>query len=207
MGMFVYFNEIIQGFFLGGSLIIAIGAQNAFVLSQSLKGNHEWLIATICCLCDVVLILAGVGGLGVLLQTMPGLTKWIAIFGIMFLFGYGLLSFKSMLSRHKMETKERPPLTVKKALMVTLALTLLNPHVYLDTVMLIGSIANTKFPDTQWWFALGAVTASVVWFYGLVIFAKVLMPLFKKPRTWQILDGLIGLTMWVIAWSLLQFIN
>lgn len=199
-------TEIIQGFLLSGGLIVAIGAQNAFVLSQSLKGNHEWLIATICCLCDVVLILAGVGGLGVLLQTMPSLTKWIAIFGIIFLFGYGLLSFKSMLSRHKLETTERPPLSKKKAVMVTLALTLLNPHVYLDTLILIGSIANTKFPDTQWWFALGAVSASVVWFYGLTAFAKVLMPLFKKPRTWQVLDGLIGITMWVIAWSLVKYV-
>lgn len=199
-------TEIIQGFLLSGGLIVAIGAQNAFVLSQSLKGNHEWLIASICCLCDVVLILLGIGGLGVILQTMPSLTRWIAIFGVVFLFGYGLLSFKSMLSRHKMETKERPPLTVKKAIAVTLALTLLNPHVYLDTVMLIGSIANTKFPDTPWWFALGAVSASVVWFYGLTAFAKVLMPLFKKPRTWQVLDGLIGITMWVIAWSLVKYV-
>lgn len=202
----MHFFQIFQGFLLGGSLIIAIGAQNAFVLSQSLKHNHEWLIASICCLCDVVLILAGVGGLGVLLQIMPSLTKWIAIFGIVFLFGYGLLSFKSMLNRHKLQAKEQPLLSMKKAIMVTLALTLLNPHVYLDTVMLIGSIANTKFPQTQWWFALGAVLASVVWFYGLVIFAKILMPLFEKPRTWQILDGLIGVTMWAIAWSLIKFI-
>ncbi len=139
----MYINEITQGFFLGGSLIVAIGAQNAFVLSQSLKGNHEWLIA---------------------------------------------------------------PLSMKKAMTVTLALTLFNPHVYLDTVMLIGSIANTKFPDTQWWFAAGAILASFVWFYGLTAFAKVLIPLFNKPRTWQILDGLIGITMWVIAWSLVKYI-
>ncbi len=202
----MYINEITQGFFLGGSLIVAIGAQNAFVLSQSLKGNHEWLIATICCVCDAVLISAGVGGLGVLLKTMPSLTFWIAIFGIGFLLFYGAMSFKSMFSRHKLETVERSPLTLKKAVVVTLALTLLNPHVYLDTVMLIGSIANTKFPNTQWWFALGAILASFVWFYGLTAFAKVLVPLFKKPRTWQVLDGIIGVMMWVIAWSLLQFV-
>ncbi len=199
-------NEITQGFFLGGSLIVAIGAQNAFVLSQSLKGNHEWLIATICCVCDAVLISAGIGGLGVLLKTMPSLAFWIAIFGIGFLLFYGAMSFKSMFSRHKLETVERSPLTLKKAVVVTLALTLLNPHVYLDTVMLIGSIANTKFPDTQWWFAFGAILASFVWFYGLTAFAKVLVPLFKKPRTWQVLDGIIGVMMWVIAWSLLQFV-
>ncbi len=202
----MYINEITQGFFLGGSLIVAIGAQNAFVLSQSLKGNHEWLIASMCCVCDVLLISAGIGGLGVLLQTLPGLTKWIAILGAVFLFGYGLLSFKSMLSRHKLKTSERPPLSEKKAITVTLALTLLNPHVYLDTVMLIGSIANTKFPDTQWWFAAGAILASLVWFYGLTAFAKVLAPLFNKPRTWQVLDGLIGMTMWVIAWSLVKYV-
>ncbi len=202
----MYINEITQGFFLGGSLIVAIGAQNAFVLSQSLKGNHEWLIATICCICDVVLISAGIGGLGVLLKTMPSLTFWIAILGTVFLLFYGAMSFKSMLRRHKLETVERPPLTLKKAVVMTLALTLLNPHVYLDTVMLIGSIANTKFPDTQWWFALGAILASFVWFYGLTAFAKVLVPVFKRPRTWQILDGAIGVMMWAIAWSLLQFI-
>lgn len=202
----MYFSELIQGFLLGGSLIVAIGAQNAFVLSQSLKGNHEWLIAGICCVCDVLLILLGVGGLGVLLQALPSLTKWIATFGVVFLFGYGLLSFKSMLGRQRMESAERPPLSRKKAIIVTLALTLLNPHVYLDTVMLIGSIAHTKFPDTAWWFALGAVSASVMWFYGLTAFAKVLMPLFKKPRTWQVLDGLIAITMWVIAWSLLRYV-
>lgn len=200
-------NEITQGFFLGGSLIIAIGAQNAFVLSQSLKGNHEWLIATICCVCDVILISAGIGGLGIILKSMPSLTFWIAIFGIVFLLFYGAMSFKSMLSRHKLETTERPPLTLKKAVVVILALTLLNPHVYLDTVMLVGSIANTKFPNTQWWFALGAILASFVWFYGLTAFAKVLVPLFKKTRTWQVLDGVIGVMMWVIAWSLLQFIK
>ncbi len=199
-------NEITQGFFLGGSLIVAIGAQNAFVLSQSLKGNHEWLIATICCMCDVILISAGIGGLGIILKSMPSLTFWIAIFGIVFLLFYGAMSFKSMLSRHKLETVKRPPLTLKKAVVVTLALTLLNPHVYLDTVMLIGSIANTKFPDSQWWFGLGAILASFVWFYGLTAFAKVLVPLFKKPRTWQVLDGIIGVMMWMIAWSLFGFI-
>lgn len=202
----MYVNEIIQGFFLGGSLIVAIGAQNAFLLSQSLKGNHEWLIATVFCVCDAALIIAGVGGLGVLLETLPNVTRWMAWFGILFLFGYGLLSFKSMLTRHQMQVSERPILSIKKAVAVTLALTLLNPHVYIDTVMLIGSIANTKFPDTQWWFALGAVIASVVWFYGLTAFAKILAPLFAKPRTWQVLDGLIGITMWAIAASLLKFI-
>ncbi len=154
----------------------------------------------------MVLICAGIAGLGVLLQTLPSLTKWIVILGIVFLFGYGLLSFKSMLNQHKLKTSECPPLSMKKAMTVTLALTWLNPHVYLDTVMLIGSIANTKFPETQWWFAVGAILASFVWFYGLTAFAKVLMPLFNKPRTWQILDGLIGITMWVIAWSLVKYI-
>ncbi len=202
----MYLNEITQGFFLGGSLIVAIGAQNTFVLSQSLKGNHEWLIASICFICDALLISIGIGGLGVLLKSMPSLTFWIAIFGIAFLFFYGLMSFKSMMNRHQLETAERPPLTIKKAIVVTLALTLLNPHVYLDTVMLIGSIANAKFPDTQWWFAVGAILASFVWFYGLTAFAKVLVPLFKKPRTWQILDGFIGVVMWAIAWSLLGFV-
>lgn len=199
-------QAFIQGFLLGGSLIVAIGAQNAFVLSQSLKGNHEWLIATVCLLCDVLLIAAGVGGLGVLLQQAPALTKWITVFGILFLVGYAFLSFKSMLNRHKMQTSERPPLSIKQAVMITLALTLLNPHVYLDTVLLIGSIANTKFPQMPWYFGLGAIAASIVWFYGLTAFAKVLMPLFKKPRTWQVLDGLIGITMLLLAFSLLKFI-
>lgn len=198
-------TEFTQGFFLGGSLIIAIGAQNAFVLSQSLRRNHEWLIATICALCDAVLIAAGVGGWGLLLKTLPALTQWIAGFGIIFLLLYGLLSFRSMLTRHKLSTTEREPLSIKKAIAITLALTLLNPHVYLDTVILIGSIANTKFPETQWYLGFGAITASLVWFYGLTAFAKVLMPLFKKPRTWQILDGLIGITMWAIAFSLYRF--
>lgn len=199
-------QAFLQGFLLGGSLIAAIGAQNAFVLSQSLKRNHEWVIATICCTCDVVLICAGVGGLGVLLQTMPSLAQWIALFGIVFLFGYGLMAFRSMLRRGKLETTERPMLTRRKAILVTFMLTLLNPHVYLDTVLFIGSIANTKFPTTQWWFALGACVASVTWFYSLAAFAKVLTPLFQKPRTWQVLDGLIGITMWAIAWSLLGYV-
>lgn len=191
---------------LSGGLIAAIGAQNAFVLSQSLKGNHEWLIATVCLVSDAVLIAAGIGGLGALLHSVPDLARWITVVGAVFLLGYGLLSFRSMLKRHTMKTNERPVLNAKQAVVVTLALTLLNPHVYLDTLMLIGSIANTKFPQTQWWFGLGAITASVVWFYGLTAFAKVLVPLFKKPRTWQVLDGLVGLTMWIIAWSLLKLI-
>lgn len=202
----LYSTEIIQGFLLGGSLIVAIGAQNAFVLSQSLKSNHEWLIATICIVCDVVLILTGISGLGIVLEAMPSLAKWLAFLGMLFLFIYGFLSFKSMLNRNKMQVADTPMLSLNKAIMMTLALTLLNPHVYLDTVMLIGSIANTRFPDTRWWFALGALTASVVWFYGLTAFAKLLIPLFKKTRTWQILDGIIGITMWLIALSLLKYI-
>lgn len=199
-------SEIAQGFVLGGSLIAAIGAQNAFVLSLSLRRNHEWLAATICCACDVLLICAGTGGLGVLLETMPALNRWIAAFGVVFLFGYGLMAFRSMLRHNRLEAGERPLLTRRKAVLVTLMLTLLNPHVYLDTVLLIGSIANTRFPDTQWWFALGACMASVTWFYGLAAFAKVLTPLFRKPRTWQVLDGLIGITMWAIAWSLMGYV-
>ena len=115
--MRMHLSEIMQGFFLGG-LIVAIGAQNVFVLSQSLKGNHEWLIATIFCMCDIVLIILGIGVLGLLLQTVPSLTKWIVGFSIVFLFVYGLLSFRSMLNCHKLEASEHPRLTMKKLVLL-----------------------------------------------------------------------------------------
>lgn len=202
--------EIIQGFLLGGSLIVAIGAQNAFVLSQSLKHNHEWLIASICLACDAVLILLGVLGLPYLAplfsaQVLLGLKWLMTILGALVLVYYGYLSFRAMLRHDILHESLQKPLSKRQAVLTTLSLTLLNPHVYLDTVVLVGTVANTRFPETAAWFALGACLASFCWFYGLTAFAKLLSPLFKHPRTWQILNGLIALTMWSIAFSLVRF--
>ncbi|MPV85606.1 LysE/ArgO family amino acid transporter [Ostreibacterium oceani] len=200
-------SALLQGFLLGGSLIVAIGAQNAFVLTQSLRAQHEWKVATVCALSDILLIAVGIAGVSVLVSQYPMLTQWIAGFGVVFLFVYGALSFRRMFFPQRMGTTTAAPMSAKKTIAIALGLTFLNPHVYLDTMLLIASIANARFPDTVWLFALGAMMASLVWFYGLTAFAKLLVPLFQRPLTWRILDGMIGCVMWLIAYSLLALLR
>lgn len=199
----------LQGMGLGAGLIIAIGAQNAFVLRQGLKHQHHFTIATICFVIDAVLITLGGTGVGTLVASTPTLATGAAIFGAVFLFAYGVLAFRRAWSGEtlKSENGKDNPLTLKAAVLTTLAFSLLNPHVYLDTVVLLGSVSGQYVWDQRVWFLAGAVTASALWFYALAFAATKLAPLFRTAITWKVLDGLIGVVMWAIALSLVQMIT
>ena len=198
-------TSVIQGFTLGASLIIAIGSQNAFVLRQGLKKEHVLVICTICFLCDAFLILLGVGGFGKLVASSQSLMLIARWGGALFLFCYGLRSFRSATKNQVLSVDATEGLDsgLIWAIATTLALTLLNPHVYLDTVVLLGSIAG-QFPEQERpAFAAGAALASMVWFYGLGYGARMLAPLFQQQLSWKILDMLIGIIMWGIAGGLI----
>ena len=193
-----------KGILTGGSLIIAIGAQNTYVLAQGLKRQYHWMIAGLCALIDLSLILVGMLGLGALLsqsETLMTIARWG---GIVFLLLYGAQSLKAALTPSTLEASETKVVSRRNALLTTLAVSLLNPHVYLDTVVLLGSIGSQYAETLQPWFTAGAVTASILWFFALSLGARWLAPLFRKPIAWQILDCLVGLVMWGIAWNLYQ---
>lgn len=197
-------SPLIKGFTLGASLIIAIGGQNAFVLRQGLKKEHVFVICTICFFCDAILILLGVGGFGKLVASSTSLMMIARWGGALFLFAYGAKSFLSVFKDEVMtvDDSQSSASGLSWAVATTFALTLLNPHVYLDTVVLLGSISG-QFPESErLLFATGAAAASMVWFYGLGFGARILAPLFQKQISWQVLDVLIGVIMWVIAGSL-----
>lgn len=195
----------IQGLGLGAGLIIAIGSQNAFVLRQGLKREHHFAIATLCFVIDAALITLGGLGVGALVASTPTLSTGAAVFGAAFLFIYGVLAFRrtwvgEVLKTENGATPKRMSLNV--ALVTTLGFSLLNPHVYLDTVVLLGGISGQHpWPDRAW-FLGGAVIASFIWFYALAFAATKLAPLFRAPITWKILDATIGVVMWAIAFSL-----
>ena len=196
---------LISGFSLGASLIIAIGSQNAFVLRQGLKREYVFAVSSVCFLCDAVLIALGAGGFGTLVAASPllmGLTLWG---GAAFLFAYGLRSFRSALRPGVLEADaDASPFSgLGRVILTTLALSLLNPHVYLDTVLLLGSLAGQFAGNARLLFAIGAMAASLVWFYGIGYGARLMAPLFRRSAAWQILDLLVGFTMWGIAGNLI----
>jgi len=191
-----------KGFVTSGSLIIAIGAQNAFVLSQGLRKQFNGLIAVTCCSLDILLIFAGIAGMGALIANSSYLMLTAALFGGGFLTVYGAIALKSAITPKPLRAEHSPLNSRKAAILTTMAISLLNPHVYLDTVVLIGSIGGQYPVPERWWFAAGAALASVVWFFSLSWGAKKLAPLFSKPTTWRVLDGVICLMMWSIALSL-----
>lgn len=196
----------LQGFGLSAGLIIAIGAQNAFVLRQGLKRRHVFATAFICALCDLTLIVLGVAGFGTLIAESDLLTQIATWGGAAFLFYYGFRSFRSALQPGTLnvETVSQRPTRLRETVLATLAISLLNPHVYLDTVVLLGSIGASYPADQRLWFALGAAATSMTWFFGLAYGAMWLTPLFQRPLAWRILDVLVGCVMWAIAISLLR---
>ncbi|MEO1702475.1 MAG: LysE/ArgO family amino acid transporter [Pseudomonadota bacterium] len=196
----------IAGFLLGASLIIAIGAQNAFILRLGLARQHVFVCCLICALSDALLIIAGVAGLGTLISGNSfflSLAKWG---GIAFLTAYALFAFHRATKPQTLDAEKSTPDvgTLRLAVGTCLALTFLNPHVYLDTVILLGSISTRYEPDVRPLFATGAVVASFVWFFSLGYGARLLQPLFAKPVSWRVLDVGIGCVMLAIAWSLLN---
>ncbi len=191
-----------QGLGLGFGLIVAIGAQNAFVLRQGLKHQGVFLTALICVLCDALLITLGVAGFGSFVSSHPILTAIAAWGGALFLFVYGLRAFVSALKPGQLEADTGEASSKHSVLLTALAVSLLNPHVYLDTVVLLGSLGGQFSGAARTAFGAGAVTASSLWFFGLAYGATRLGPLFRRPSAWRILDLVIGLIMWGIAASL-----
>lgn len=196
-------SAFLKGIGLGGSLIVAIGSQNAYLLRQALKRELVLTCIVICILCDVTLIAAGVAGMGKLISEAPALLFWIKIAGAGFLFWYGLRAARSAINPGAMATPESNAESDRKKVIATmLAFSLLNPHVYLDTVVLLGSIGGQQGGNGSLYFALGAMLASVIWFAGLGLGARYLAPVFARPHAWRILDGIIAIVMWSLAISL-----
>ncbi len=196
-------NTFIYGFSLGFSLILAIGAQNAFVLKQGLKGEFVFLVCLICAVSDAVLILIGVSGFHILLAQFPGLVVLARYGGALFLLVYGFLSFRTALfTRHQLAPSSLTADSAYQTALTCLAFTWLNPHVYLDTVVLLGSVSS-QFSGAKIQFASGAICASFVFFFALGYGSRLLRPLFEKPRAWQVLEFMIGFIMWAIALRLI----
>lgn len=197
-------TAVVSGLGFGLSLIVAIGAQNAFVLRQGLRQEHVGWVVAICALSDALLIVAGIAGIGALVDSAGWLIPVMTWGGIVFLTVYGVLAARRAL---------RPPgaleaspadssLSLKGAIAACLAFTWLNPHVYLDTVILLGSVANTH-GEQRWWFGFGAVIGSISWFSALGFGARFLGPFFRSARAWRVLDGGIAIVMFALAIGLI----
>ena len=190
------------------SLIMAIGAQNAYVLKLGLLKQYVLVAVLMCIFFDFILISIGVFGLGYFIQGNQFLINCIAVIGIIFLLVYAILSFKSAFKNASLQidgnVKTNP---LKEVVSLILVFTFLNPHTYLDTILLIGGIGANIQNDLKIYFLLGAVSASTIWFFSLGFGARLLIPLFKKPITWKILDILIGIIMLIIAYTLIDLIK
>lgn len=197
-----------KGFALSATFIIAIGLQNAFILRQGLRNRYVFMTALIAASIDALLIALGVLGLGTLIEQQPNLLQAITYFGAAFLIVYGLKSFYAAMKPKTLEEENAEGLretgSRKETILILLGVSLLNPHVYLDTVILLGGLSTSYGEQGRYIFGAGAMLASFVWFFSLAYGARLLAPLFEKPRTWQILDILIGVVMIGIAVSLLM---
>ncbi|MEY4019758.1 MAG: hypothetical protein RLZZ590_1058 [Actinomycetota bacterium] len=190
--------SFIPGFLLGLSLIVAIGAQNAFVIRQGLTKQHVFLVVAICAIADAALIAVGIAGLGAVLLSLPWLLEIIRWFGVVYLSWFGVRSIRSAFKNESMDASGGQSLSRGKVVAAVLGFTLLNPHVYLDTVILVGSVGN-QFGDDRWYFGAGAMLASLVWFTGLGFGARAASGLMSKPIFWRVLDSIIAVVMFAIA--------
>lgn len=188
----------IPGFFTGLSLIIAIGAQNAFVIRQGLTRKHVLLVVAICAVSDAALIVLGVAGLGALISGLPWLLEIVRWFGVAYLTWFGIKSLQSAFKTQSLDASGVQSASAKTVVLSVLGFTFLNPHVYLDTVILLGSIGNQFGPD-KWWFALGGTVASIVWFSSIGFGAKAASRFMAKPVFWKVLDFVIAAVMFSIA--------
>jgi L-lysine exporter family protein LysE/ArgO len=182
------------GFLTSFTLIAAIGAQNAFVLRQGIRREHVMPVVALCTVSDMALIAAGIGGFGAVIATHPDIVTVAKMGGAVFLVGYGLFAARRALRPSTLSPSESAPARLAGVLTTCLALTFLNPHVYLDTVVLLGALAN-QHTDGRWLFGIGAIAASAVWFATLGFGARRLNGLFAAPMTWRVLDGVIAATM------------
>jgi L-lysine exporter family protein LysE/ArgO len=187
-------SPLLIGFVASFTLIAAIGAQNAFVLRQGIRGEHVLTVVAVCTVSDILLISAGIAGFGALINAHPSVVDIAKFGGAAFLIVYGLLAARRSWRPSSLTPSESAPTRLLQVVVTCLALTFLNPHVYLDTVVLLGALAN-EHRDDRWLFGVGAVTASAVWFVSLGLGARRLANLFATPLTWRILDGLIAVMM------------
>lgn len=196
-------STFLAGFGLSAALIMAIGAQNLFVLRQGLRREHVGAIVLFCAGADAILIAAGVAGVGAFLTAVPGLALVLAVGGAAFLGWYGLKALRRMLEPGAMTVAAGEGVTLGRAIAATAAFTFLNPHVYLDTVLLMGAAGSAQPVDLRPVFVLGATSASFAWFVALGYGARLLEPLFARPTAWRVLDAFVGVTMLTLAGSLL----
>ena len=192
-------THLLTGFLTGLGLIVAIGSQNAFVLRQGLLRQHVTLIVVVCALGDIALELAGVLGMGAVVEAHPTAIKALKWFGAAYLVWFGLNALRSARRASSLSPADAPPVCWRTAVLTVLGLTFLNPHVYLDTVVMIGSLANSRGPEGRWWFYAGSVAASILWFAALGYGARALTPLVRKARTWQVIDTVVGVMMFGFA--------
>lgn len=195
-------DPVLAGLVTGLSLIVAIGAQNAYVLRQGLVREHVGLVVAICAVSDAVLIVAGVAGIGTVVERAPTALTVVRWLGVAFLGWYGVSSLLRARRSESLHAAAERTGSRGSAIARATALTWLNPHVYLDTVLLLGSVANHEGPSGRWWFALGACVASLLWFAGLGYGARLASRILARPRAWQVLDVGIGVVMLVIALKL-----
>jgi L-lysine exporter family protein LysE/ArgO len=182
------------GFLASFALIAAIGAQNAFVLRQGIRREHVLPVVAMCTMSDIVLIAAGISGVGALISAHPAALNVARFGGAAFLICYGLLAARRAYRPASLTPSDTAPARLAEVLVTCAALTFLNPHVYLDTVVLLGALAN-EHREERWLFGVGAVTASAVWFVSLGLGARRLSGLFARAGTWRVLDCLIAVTM------------
>lgn len=200
----LFLSAFAKGFALSAGLIIAIGAQNMFVLRQGLKREHVWPIVLFCAAADAMLIVAGVNGLGALLSAVPGLSVALSLGGAAFLTWYGYGALRRAMASSSLVVEQEAGISLAAALAGTAAFTFLNPHVYIDTVMLMGAIGASLPVDERPWFVIGGASASFAWFAALGFGARFLAPVFSRPTAWRVLDLLIAIMMAALAISLLR---
>jgi L-lysine exporter family protein LysE/ArgO len=201
--MTIFLPAFLSGFALSAALIMAIGAQNLFVLRQGLRGEHVGAIVLFFGLSDAILIVAGVGGMGAFLSAAPQVTTVLALGGAAFLAWYGIAAFRRMAAPSAMTAAAGSSLSLGRAMATGAAFTFLNPHVYLDTVLLMGTAGSSQPEDVRSFFVLGAASASFAWFAALGYGARLLQPVFGRPAAWRILDAVVAAVMLSLAASLL----
>lgn len=193
------FSSLISGFLLSAALIMAIGAQNLFVLRQGLKREHVGPIVLFCGFADLALMTAGVAGVGAFLSAVPKLVTVATLVGAVFLGWYGFSALRRMAVPEAMAAQATPQITLRRAVAMTAAFTFLNPHVYLDTMLLMGTIGAARPAGARPFFVLGAAMASFTWFAALGFGARLLKPVFAKPAAWRVLDAIVGVVMLGLA--------
>jgi L-lysine exporter family protein LysE/ArgO len=194
---------LLAGFATSLSLIVAIGAQNAFVLRQGLRREHVLPVVLTCALSDALLISGGIAGLGAVLTNSPFALTIAKYGGAAFLLTYAVVAARRAIRPGAMSPADHAPAALRSVVLTCLGFTYLNPHVYLDTVVLLGALANQRGTDGRWLYGAGAVAASFGWFFALGFLARRLGPIFARPQAWQILDGTIALIMTTLAlWML-----